>query len=244
MALKLASDVLTGHDRGAKAYISRYAASPNHVSVQTETLPPSRQVARAILDGNRDDIAVLIEKALSAGTNASGLVNEIMIPAIRQVGDLYEKGTYFLPQLIASAETMQKGFAVLEPMLDQASAAKKGRVIMATVKGDIHDIGKNIVVLLLRNNGFEVIDLGKDVSNEAIIKAIREHKPDIVGLSALMTTTMTRMKEVIELARTNGINTRFMLGGAVVTNEYAVSIGAIYAKDGVEAVKIAESIVS
>jgi 5-methyltetrahydrofolate--homocysteine methyltransferase len=116
---------------------------------------------------------------------------------------------------------------------------------MATVKGDIHDIGKNIVVLLLRNNGFEVIDLGKDVSNETILKAIGEHKPDIVGLSALMTTTMTRMKEVIELARsTNGINTRFIIGGAVVTDEYAVSIGAIYAKDGVEAVKIAESIVS
>jgi 5-methyltetrahydrofolate--homocysteine methyltransferase len=200
-------------------------------------------VARAILDGDRDDIAKIIEKALSAGTDAGSLVNDIMIPAIRQVGDLYEKGTYFLPQLIASAETMQKGFAVLEPMLDQASSARKGRVLMATVKGDIHDIGKNIVVLLLRNNGFEVIDLGKDVSNETIIKAINEYRPDIVGLSALMTTTMTIMKEVITLARERGIICPFMVGGAVVTAEYAASINAAYAKDGVEAVRVAEGLI-
>jgi 5-methyltetrahydrofolate--homocysteine methyltransferase len=243
MAMKLASDVLAGRDKGARSYISRYAAFKSSVPEKTGILSPSRQVARAILDGDRDDIAKIIEKALSAGTDAGSLVNDIMIPAIRQVGDLYEKGTYFLPQLIASAETMQKGFAVLEPMLDQASSARKGRVLMATVKGDIHDIGKNIVVLLLRNNGFEVIDLGKDVSNETIIKAINEYRPDIVGLSALMTTTMTIMKEVITLARERGIICPFMVGGAVVTAEYAASINAAYAKDGVEAVRVAEGLI-
>jgi 5-methyltetrahydrofolate--homocysteine methyltransferase len=243
MAIKYASDVLTGKDKGAKAYISRYAAEKMPVSAQAVSMPPSGQVARAILDGDRDDIALIIERALSEGSDASMLVSEVMIPAIRQVGDLYEKGTYFLPQLIASAETMQKGFAVLEPMLDQAAAAKKGRVLMATVKGDIHDIGKNIVVLMLRNNGFEVIDLGKDVANEAILNAIYEYSPDIVGLSALMTTTMTMMKEVIEHARANSINCPFMVGGAVVTDEYAASIGAAYAKDGVEAVKVAEGLI-
>jgi len=243
MAIKLSSDVLTGRDKGARSYISRYASSRNNVPDKADVLSPSRQVARAILDGDRDDVAMFIEKALSAGSDAGSLVNDVMIPAIRQVGDLYEKGTYFLPQLIASAETMQKGFAFLEPMLDQASNASKGRILMATVKGDIHDIGKNIVVLLLRNNGFEVIDLGKDIPSEAIIKAINEYRPDIVGLSALMTTTMTVMKEVIELARDRGIICPFMVGGAVVTAEYAASINAAYAKDGVEAVKVAEGLI-
>jgi 5-methyltetrahydrofolate--homocysteine methyltransferase len=111
---------------------------------------------------------------------------------------------------------------------------------MATVKGDIHDIGKNIVCLMLKNNGFEVIDLGKDVPHETIIDAMKKHQPDLVGLSALMTTTMVKMQEVIERAKDSGLTCPFMVGGAVVTRTYAESIGAAYAKDGVEAVKVAE----
>ena len=172
------------------------------------------------------------------------LVNDVMIPAIRKVGEFYDNGTYFLPQLIAGAETMQNGFALLEPLLDANSSSRKGKILMATVKGDIHDIGKNIVCLLLRNNGFEVIDLGKDVSHKTIIEAARKYNPDLIGLSALMTTTMTAMKEVIELSRASGIKCPFIAGGAVVTADYAASIGAQYAKDGVEAVRIAEEILS
>jgi 5-methyltetrahydrofolate--homocysteine methyltransferase len=114
---------------------------------------------------------------------------------------------------------------------------------MATVKGDIHDIGKNIVILLLKNNGFEVIDLGKDVPHEHIIMSMQEHRPDLVGLSALMTTTMVNMPEIISKARAAGLSCPFMVGGAVVTEAYALSIGATYAKDGVEAVKVAQKLI-
>jgi len=171
------------------------------------------------------------------------LVHEVMIPAITKVGDLFDKKTYFLPQLIASAETMQRGFTVLEPLLKQANASeKKDRIVFATVEGDIHDIGKNIVVLMLRNHGFEVIDLGKDVKVPAVLDAIRTHKPAAVGLSALMTTTMVRMKEVIEKARAEGLQVPFMVGGAAVTPSFAASIGARYSKDGVDAVALSKEL--
>ena len=129
-----------------------------------------------------------------------------MIPAIMTVGEYYDARKYFLPQLIASAETMQKGFAVLEPALQASgSKEKKGTLVFATVQGDIHDIGKNIVVLMLRNFGFDVIDLGKDVTAEKILEAAQTHKADLIGLSALMTTTMVRMPEVIALVKENGL---------------------------------------
>ena len=160
-----------------------------------------------------------------------------MIPAIMKVGELYDEKRYFLPQLIASAETMEKGFTVLEPALKASGDdRKKGILVFATVQGDIHDIGKNIVVLMLRNFGFEVIDLGKDVPADEIVKAAEEHNADLVGLSALMTTTMIRMPEVVELLKKRGLKCRVIAGGAVVTREWAGSIGAEYASDGVEAV--------
>ena len=202
-------------------------------------------VHRAILEGDREAILTWVEKALEQGSSPDTLVNDVMIPAIRRVGELYEAKTYFLPQLIASAEAMQKAFARLEPLIKKSgTGATKGRILMATVKGDIHDIGKNIVILLLKNNGFEVIDLGKDVPHEHIIMSMQEHRPDLVGLSALMTTTMVNMPEIIAKARAAGLECPFMVGGAVVTEAYALSIGAAYAKDGVEAVKVAEMLIS
>jgi 5-methyltetrahydrofolate--homocysteine methyltransferase len=132
---------------------------------------------------------------------------------------------------------------VLEPALHAAgSNEKKGTLVFATVQGDIHDIGKNIVVLMLRNFGFDVIDLGKDVTAEDIIEAARTHKADLIGLSALMTTTMVRMPEIIALAKENGLACKVMVGGAVVTREWAESIGAEYSSDGVEAVNVAARI--
>jgi 5-methyltetrahydrofolate--homocysteine methyltransferase len=138
---------------------------------------------------------------------------------------------------------MKKGLSHLEPRLKNAARTTKGSVLMATVKGDIHDIGKNIVVLLLQNQGYRVIDLGKDAATEAIIAEMKASHPDIVGLSALMTTTMVNMKEVIELAAKERLPQKFMVGGAVVTDAYAHSIGATYAKDGVEAVKVVEQLI-
>ena len=198
-----------------------------------------------ILQGNSEDILDAIKENLPQCPDPAPefLVQEIMIPAINHVGALFEEKRYFLPQLLASAEAMKKAMAHLEPLLQQGKPAeKKGLIVITTVEGDIHDIGKNIVALLLGNQGYRVIDLGKDVAAQIIVRAIKEHKPDVVALSALMTTTMVRMKEVIDLARQEGEECPFMVGGAVVTASFADSIGAYYAKDGVDAGKVMEKI--
>ena len=248
MSIKRAGDVLAGRDKDAAAFIAHFSGSKDpSLGVVKAASPKSieEQVYQAILEGDRDGVLALIKNVIEQGRGARDLVDEVMIPAIQKVGELYEKKTYFLPQLIASAETMKRGFEFLQPQLNKegASSAGKGTIILATVKGDIHDIGKNIVGLMLKNNGFEVIDLGKDISHEELIEAAKKHSPDIVGLSALMTTTMVNMKEALDLMREAGLSCDYLVGGAVVTADYAASIGAYYAKDGVEAVRIAENII-
>jgi len=249
-AVKRAADVLMGKDRQATRYIAAYAGSAAGTDgaavpagggkpAAGKEAAPAERIYQAILEGNREDIVALIAAALP--TLAAGeLVDKQMIPAIMRVGELYEKQTYFLPQLMASAEAMKKGLAHLEPLLQAAAdrPAGKGRIILATVQGDIHDIGKNIVALMLRNHGYEVIDLGKDVAAGTLLKAIKKHRPRVVGLSALMTTTMTAMPDVIAAARRQGLAVPFILGGAVVTAAYAESLGAAYARDSVEAVRV------
>jgi len=250
MQIKRASDVLLNRDPEAKEFIAHATASPHEERLSRSgvgddrALSPVEIVYQAVIDGARGEIAGLIDKALTQSIPAHVLIDESMIPGIRHVGDLYEKKIYFLPQLIASAETMKKAFDHLEPLLKREGTypAKKGSIILATVQGDIHDIGKNIVSLMLKNDGFDVIDLGKDVPDEDIIQAAMRYKPDMVGLSALMTTTMVQMKDIIGKARLSGLSCPFLVGGAVVTRAYADSIGAHYAKDGVEAVKMAESL--
>jgi len=249
MSVKRASDVLAARDHDAAAFITHFSASKGSSGSVPETprsMSIEEQIYHAIVEGDRDGVARRIEDALAQGRNARSLVDGVMIPAIQKVGDLYEKKTYFLPQLIASAETMKRGFSFLQPRLNEegASPAGKGKIILATVKGDIHDIGKNIVGLMLKNNGFEVIDLGKDISYEDLIEAARKHNPDIVGLSALMTTTMVNMQTAVDLMRSAELTCEYLIGGAVVTQEYAASIGVRYAKDGVEAVRVAEEIIA
>jgi len=250
MNVKFALDVLRGRDPDARAYITRFGdvSSPNTPAPDPSSggRTPRDGVARAIVEGDREAIRGLVEKALEDGCDPRELVDEVMIPAIRQVGDLYERKIYFLPQLIASAESMKRGFEVLEPLLAGKGgvAADKGRIVIATVKGDIHDIGKNIVALLLRNNGFSVEDLGKDVPADVIVDAARRLGADIVALSALMTTTMASMEETVRVLRGAGISSEVLVGGAVVTEGFASSIGARYAKDGVEAVREAERVMA
>lgn len=255
MHIKRASDVLMNRDPEARAFIAHAAGLPERESPAkpggasgkpvSQGGSPMEKVHQAILDGSRSEIADLIDQALATGIPAQKLIDDFMVTAIREVGIRYEKKTYFLPQLIASAEAMQKGFEHLEPQLkrDNSYPARKGTILLATVQGDIHDIGKNIVSLMMKNDGFEVIDLGKDVPNEEVLDAALLHKPHIIGLSALMTTTMVRMKDVIAKAREAGLECPFLAGGAVVTKAYADSIGAHYAKDGVEAVKLAQSLI-
>ena len=244
--VRKAADVLGGRDRDAAGWIALCAKTRDPARrAPAETLPPPRRLREAILEGNREAVGGLIAECLKAGADAAALAREIMIPAVVEVGERFGRKEYFLPQLIASGETMKLGMEALEPFLQESSreAAGRGTILIATVKGDIHDIGKNIVALMLRNHGFRVVDLGRDVAAERIVREIERHRPRVVGLSALMTTTMTRMEEVIDLARRQGQQCPFIVGGAVVTRTYADSIGAEYARDGVEAVQVIQRII-
>jgi 5-methyltetrahydrofolate--homocysteine methyltransferase len=245
MNVKKAADVLIARDKDATRFIEHFSAQTTAPAVKTEAkdIPPQEKIAEAITNGDRENILSLVEAGLAQGYSAQELVDKFMIPAIVHVGDLYEKKIYFLPQLMAAAESMKKGLGYLEPLLKKNASENKGKIILATVKGDVHDIGKNIVALLLRNYGYHVIDLGKDVSAEEIIATAQKENPDIIGLSALMTTTMVNMKDVITLAKTKGIQQPFIVGGAVVTDDYAKTIGASFAKDGVEAVKVVAKLI-
>lgn len=244
MNIKKAADLLLKKDKGISAYISRFAGDSSVRAKDDKKITPGQEVFRAVMEGNKEDVKRLVEEALKKGTDADKLVHDIMIPAIEKVGDLFDRKEYFLPQLIGSAETMKIAFNRLRPHLKKKTlkGAKKTVVILATVEGDIHDIGKNIVALMLKNHGFSVVDLGRDVGPGRIIREIMRHREPIVGLSALMTTTMVNMKEVIALSRKKGLKCRFIAGGAVVSRSYARSIGAGYAGDGVEAVRVAKKL--
>ena len=212
-------------------------------STQIAALSPRREALRhAVLKGNRNGIAALTKEALDSGEQPQNILNDVLLPAINEVGELFDKGKYFLPQLIGSAEAMKNSIEVLEPFLmTGAESQDMPVVVIATVEGDIHDIGKNLVTLMLKNYGFRVIDLGKDVPGEEIIKAAKEHNAQIIALSALMTTTMQRMREVINLAREAGLQAKVMVGGAVITQDYADEIGADgYSRDAAEAVRLAK----
>ena len=204
--------------------------------------PVHETLYNAVLKGNRNGIGKLTKEAIEQGEEPDRLLNEVLLPAINTVGDYFDKGKYFLPQLIASAEAMKNSIEVLEPLLLKESDDKDMPVVViATVEGDIHDIGKNLVALMLKNYGFKVIDLGKDVPKERIIEAAKEHNAQIIALSALMTTTMQRMREVIAAVRENELPAKVMIGGAVITQEYADEIGADgYSKDAADAVKLAK----
>lgn len=199
-----------------------------------------------VLKGNGSAIVEDTRKALDEGHAAKELLDDVLLKAINEVGELFDKGKYFLPQLIASAEAMKASIEYLEPLLLDAQAGREmPAVVIATVEGDIHDIGKNLVALMLKNYGFKVIDLGKDVPKEKIIEAAREHHAQVIALSALMTTTMQRMKEVITYARQEGVTAKIMVGGAVITRDYAEQIGADgYSADAAEAVKVAGTLIS
>ena len=248
--IKMASDVLTGKDQNSLRYIASHSAkiksadaSPRSVTVRSML----EQIFDAVLTGDREVIGPLLQKALSQGHKPNSLMNLQLMPAIAKAGELFESRQYFLPQLIQSAEAMKKAFEFLEPFLkaETADAPAKAHIVLATVKGDIHDIGKNIVALMLRNYGFIVHDLGKDVDAALIINKARETGAKIIGLSALMTTTMVQMKIVIDLARAECPQCKFLIGGAVVNQAFADEIGAdAYAGDAHMAVKIAGQLTS
>ena len=255
----LASDLLLGKDSADMAYIEYVNTHEYEAPVKKETEKcdgkqaktsgpdehtPLGRVYKAVTGGRQRDIEALTKEALSNGLKPQEILDDALLPAIAEVGELFDKGTYFLPQLIASAETMKKSIDLLEPLLQaDGSADVMPTIVIATVKGDIHDIGKNLVAMMLKNNGFTVVDLGKDVPAEEIIDAARRNNAGIIALSALMTTTMREMKNVIDLAKKEGLDSKFMIGGAVITEDYADEIGADgYSADAAEAVKVAKKL--
>jgi 5-methyltetrahydrofolate--homocysteine methyltransferase len=245
MSLIAGGDVLAERDHKMHSYVDKFSGiDPAVKSIKKENVDPAKRVFDCVLEGHDDTISEAITAALATGITAKEIVDDSLIPAINKVGDLYDCKKYFLPQLIMGADAMCKGFEALEPYLtnNNENEEEKSIVVMATVEGDIHDIGKNIVSLMLRNYGFEVVDLGKDVSAAKIINAVKEHKAKVVGLSALMTTTMIKMEEVIKLAKEEGLtDLKFMIGGAVVDKNYADQIGAdAYATDAMESVRLAK----
>lgn len=199
-------------------------------------------VYQAVLKGNKGTILEETQKLLDAGMKPGTIINEELIPAINEVGELFDKQKYFLPQLIASANAMKMSIEYLEPMLERGERIENmPTIVIATVEGDIHDIGKNLVVLMLKNYGYHVIDLGKDVPAEVIIDTAIEKNAAIISLSALMTTTMMRMKEVVELSKAKNCKAKIIVGGAAINESFAEEIGADgYGKDAAGAVKIVQ----
>jgi len=240
-----AAEVLLGRDDQAGRYIGGYAGwtagSGGAAAAQAAPGAKAKTPAEAVIMGDKAGLLAMIEAQLAEGADPFALVDGALIPGILEVGEKYERKEYFLPQLLRSAETMQAGFARLEPLLVASGRAeKKTPIVMATVEGDIHDIGKNIVCLMLKNHGFEVFDLGKDIPAERIVDEAQRVGAKVIGLSALMTTTMVRMEDTVRLIRERGLNIRVMIGGAVVTEAFAASIGADgFSRDAVAAVRLA-----
>ena len=244
-----AASVLTVRDRDSQEFVKSHikkkktkgkeAAEPERPRSEIE-----RKIMDAVIAGNRGDIGALVEEAMTGGKSAQDINVGMLIPAIQEVGKKYDKKEIYLPQMIMAAETMQQALAVLGPHFGKEEVEFEGRVVLCTVKGDVHDIGKNIIGLFLKNHGFDVVDLGKDVSRETIIRTARDKKADVVGLSALMTTTMVEMPEIIRALKESGSAVKVIVGGAVVTQKYAREIGADgFARDGVEAVDVVKALV-
>ncbi|HEY5975495.1 MAG TPA: homocysteine S-methyltransferase family protein [Geobacteraceae bacterium] len=240
MAAYRSAMVLLNRDANSAAYIAAYSgvSQPAAGGVSQEAPVDIRgRLTAAIIGGDRENVTGLVEAALAEGLSPLQISNEGLLPGLEEVGRRFESNRVFLPQVMLSADTMQAAFTRLKQELKGEQAATLGTIMMATVEGDIHDIGKNIVCTLLENHGFAVIDLGKNVPAERIIAEAKARQVDAVGLSALMTTTMAEMESVIARLKAAGVKTFTMVGGAVVTQDYADSIGAdLYAKDAMDAV--------
>ena len=245
--------VLNNNDRGAKRYIESYGdkkiekilvSKDKDININCELDNDEEDLDKLILKGLKNSTRKLTEKLLEEKTELE-IIDEDLIPALDKVGRKYENGDIFLPQLIQAAETVKVSFDLIKDRLDRPNKGKvnKGKIILATVKGDIHDIGKNIVKVILQNYGYDILDLGKDVPVEKVVKEAIENNIKLVGLSALMTTTVASMEETILALKKAGFDGKIFVGGAVLTEDYSKKIGAdFYAKDARKAVEIAREV--
>jgi 5-methyltetrahydrofolate--homocysteine methyltransferase len=186
------------------------------------------QLKELVKMGKAKETADRVKQLLDQGANPEAIMKQALIAAMDEVGDLFQQGKYFVPEMLVAARAMQQGLEVLKPKLVQSGVKSIGKVVIGTVKGDLHDIGKKLVIIALEGAGFDVIDLGTDVSPEKFVRAIKEHKPKVAGLSALLTTTMLAMKETIKAIEDAGLRdkVKIMIGGAPITQEFANEIKA------------------
>lgn len=206
-----------------------------------------QEIYTGVIEGNSTLVKEKVQEALSAGIDAQTILNQGLIPAMAEVGRLFEEGEYFVPEMLIAARAMQGGMSLLKPLLKEADVKAAGRVVIGTVKGDLHDIGKNLVAMMLEGAGFEIIDLGNDVPPEKFVEAARLYQADIVAMSALLTTTMVNMKSTIEAIEAAGLRrkVKILIGGAPVTESYAHQIGADgYGEDASRAVQAAKALVA
>lgn len=252
MYTALATDLLLGKEGASERYLGTVPTTAmkmvgsKDVKVDSQTKEDTHHpIFDCVVKGDKESIVREVKKEVEAGEKPSAVIEKYLIPGINQVGEYYDNKKYFLPQLIAGANAMKEAMEYLEPLLlagkkDEAKAT----VVIATVEGDIHDIGKNLVVLMLKNYGYRVFDMGKDVPAESIVNKAIEENAQIIGLSALMTTTMMRMKDVVDLAKEKGCQAKIIIGGACITESFAEEIGADgYSKDASECVKLIDSLI-
>jgi 5-methyltetrahydrofolate--homocysteine methyltransferase len=200
------------------------------------------EIKKTVIAGKHKEIEALVHKAIQEKSNLDDLINGALIAAMDVVGERFAKGEIFVPEMLVSAVTMKKGLDIIKPLLQKDSEQTKGKIVLCTVKGDLHDIGKNLVAMMLEGAGFEVIDLGVDATVENVVDQVSKIQPQVVGLSSLLTTTMPEMENVIHMLQTKGLreNVKVMIGGAPVDSDFAARIGAdAYGEDAAEAVKIA-----
>ncbi|MFH1282662.1 MAG: homocysteine S-methyltransferase family protein [bacterium] len=239
---------LTGKDKSCLSYIKKYGSTvqkPQQKKRLTAPLNQQEILYNSIIEGRKDLIVSSIQALLKQNMPPLQINNTILIKALTEVGEKFERKQLFLPQVLLAAETMQLGFSYLKNSLSKDEIRFTGKILLATVKGDIHDIGKNIVAAVMESYGWQVIDLGKNVQTKTIIEGAKKHKVDIIGLSALMTTTMIAMKEVIKTKEEFNLSVPIIIGGAAVTRIFAQEIGADgYAKDAMEAVNVAKSLIT
>jgi 5-methyltetrahydrofolate--homocysteine methyltransferase len=205
----------------------------------------SERIAKKLYQGDIEAVAEMVQDALDAGTAPSEVLNGALLAGMDEVGRDFKAGVLFVPEVMFAARAMKAGMDVLRPLLAESEIASSGKCVLGTVKGDLHDIGKNLVTMMLDGGGFEAIDLGIDLDPGTFVDAVREHKPDVVGMSALLTTTMTHMKTTIEALEEAGLrdSVKIMIGGAPVTADFAKQIGAdAYAPDAATAVELAREL--
>ncbi len=233
--------VLSGEDAGAQKFIDSYSGISSEI-ISAELSARTEDITSIVLSGRKMLIQDAVRAALSE-ESPMDVINKRLIPAINRAGDRFEKGEFFLPQLMSSAETVKLGFDVIRDAVPPDQVLSKGKILLATVKGDIHDIGKNIVKMLLSNYGYEIIDLGRDVPPETIVKETLSQGIKLVGLSALMTTTVKSIGDTVKALKDAGADCKVMAGGAVLNEEYAKMMGAdYYAKDAAESARIAREV--